>query len=133
MPSLVTISYYSGAMKDARKLFRLFKSINEYKKILDLLQKKNDTPTLVLNLLVRVGFLCYWIFDNLTILSKIKILDFDAKEMARTGANFWFLALLANLILTLKDLIKNYKQIEQLRQYLKHNIDRSDTARIRNQ
>jgi len=36
---LVESVLFLVAMRDARKLFRLFKSINEYQKILDLLAK----------------------------------------------------------------------------------------------
>lgn len=65
-----------GAMRDARKLFRLFKSLNEYKKLMDLLKKDQSLEDLILSIITRIGFLLYWIFDNLAILSKIKILSF---------------------------------------------------------
>ena len=63
-------------MRDARKLFRLFKSLNEYKKLMDLLKKDQSLEDLILSIITRIGFLLYWIFDNLAILSKIKILSF---------------------------------------------------------
>ena len=100
-----------GAMRDARKLFRLFKSLNEYKKILDLLKKDQKPQELVLNLITRIGFFLYWIFDNLAILSKLKILSFDPKSLSKRGSTCWFIALLSTLILTLKNLVINTKNI----------------------
>ena len=47
-------------MRNARKLFRLFKSINEYQKLVDILGKKGNTLDKVLNILSRVFFLLYW-------------------------------------------------------------------------
>ena len=90
-------------MRDARKLFRLFKTVNEAKKIKDLWRQERTSDN-VLNLLVRGFFGLYWIFDNLNILSKIKILNYDNKQMAKIGATFWLLALLTNLLLLLKNL-----------------------------
>lgn len=97
-------------MRDARKLFRLFKSVNEFKKMKDL-WKQNRSIDNILNLLIRGFFSLYWIFDNLNILSKIKILDFDNKKMGKIGSTFWLLALVTNLILLLKELITNLKKI----------------------
>ena len=59
-------------MSVARKLFRLFKSFNEYVKIKNIL--KEETPALdkTLSVLARLGFLFYWIFDNLSVLIKVK-------------------------------------------------------------
>ena len=77
--------------------------MNEVKKMKDLL-KQERTLDNILNLLFRGFFGLYWIFDNLNILSKIKILSYDNKRMAKIGATFWLLALLTNLILLLKNL-----------------------------
>lgn len=67
-------------MKDARKLFRLFKTVNEIQKIIDLINKKDaDEINKALNLLVRVFFGLYWYFDNLVILKTVKFLQGDHK------------------------------------------------------
>lgn len=103
-------------MRDARKLFRLFKTVNEVKKIKDLFGSK--TPYSfdnIMNILVRFFFGLYWVFDNLSILSKIKIINQDAKSHGKTGATFWFLALICNLIVVVKDIITNTQKIEVLR------------------
>lgn len=110
-------------MRDARKLFRLFKTVNEYKKIEDILKK---TPEMdfnnVLAILTRAFFGVYWIFDNLNILSRLKIIEKDPKQYAKTGALFWLLALLTSLISIVKDIVVNEKKIEHLKRYSIHII-----------
>lgn len=68
-------------MRDARKLFRLFKSLKEYGKLLELIAKKDTMAfqDFILNALTRIFFLLYWLFDNLNILSKLGLLKMDAK------------------------------------------------------
>jgi len=88
------------SMRDARKLFRLFKSLNEYHKILQFLKEKGGDPIKQsLNILSRSSFMLYWFFDNLNILGHIKFIDIDAKKMGKNGMFFWFLALVFSLIL----------------------------------
>lgn len=105
-------------MRDARKLFRLFKSVNEFKKILDLLGAKNRTSfDNIMNIIVRAAFMAYWFFDNLSILSKIKIINKEPKPFSKIGATFWLIALIVNLIVVLKDIVANVKAIDQLKRY----------------
>lgn len=112
-----TFYFISGAMRDARKLFRLFKTINEYKKIEDMLKKNPDLNLAnSLAILTRAFFGIYWIYDNLNILSKLKIFDKDPKAFAKTGALFWLLALLTNLIVVVREILLNEKKIENLKQ-----------------
>lgn len=47
-------------MRNARKLFRLFKSINEYQKLIEILGKKGSTFDKTFNALNRIFFLLYW-------------------------------------------------------------------------
>ena len=96
-------------MRDARKLFRLLKSVNEAKKI-NVVLCAAMTIDNILNIIVRGFFLLYWFFDNLNILSKIKILNQDPKKMAKIGSTFWLLALLTNLLLLFKNLSNNLKK-----------------------
>lgn len=105
-------------MRDARKLFRLFKSVNEAKKIKDLTNGVLDV-NLGLNILIRAFFLLYWFFDNLNILSKIKLLDFDPKKMAKIGSTFWLIALVTNLVLLVRNLLANLKKCSDLKKYQK--------------
>lgn len=97
-------------------MFRLFKTLNEAKKISDLLSKELTTES-ILNIGVRASFGIYWIFDNLNILSKIKLLNFDPKQMGKTGATFWLVALLLNLVLLIKTLLDNIKKVNETKKY----------------
>lgn len=101
-------------MRDARKLFRLFKTVNEAKKIKDILAQEL-TVDAAFNIAVRGLFGVYWLFDNLNILSKIKILNYDPKSMAKWGATFWLLALLINLVHLIKQLLANINKTNQLK------------------
>jgi hypothetical protein len=47
-------------MRNARKLFRLFKSINEYQKLLEIFVSKGPTFNKVFEGLNRLFFLLYW-------------------------------------------------------------------------
>merc|ERR1711907_862804 len=99
-----------NGMKNARKLFRLFKSVNEYQKLSQMLKEASDDDfAFLLNIL---GFFFYWIFDNLNILGAIKFLNVDNKKHALNGARCWFFALVMALILNVRNLIKiSHKQI----------------------
>ena len=63
-------------MSNARKLFRMFKSLIEWQKINTLLGKARSTAPLkfILALIPRIAFFFYWILDTLVVLSKIKFL-----------------------------------------------------------
>lgn len=101
-------------MKTARKLFRLFKSLNEYHKVMELASKKDLTQVDMLNIAARIAFLLYWIFDNLSILSSVKFLNLDAKQMNKYGSFWWFVALVIGqitCIITLSDLSKKEAQL----------------------
>lgn len=103
-------------MKTARKLFRLFKSINEYHKINEFLSKKELSQVDMLNVAGRVAFLLYWVFDNLSVLSSVKFLNFDAKQMNKYGAFWWFVALVlgqAASFITLANLAKEEASIRK--------------------
>ena len=69
----------------------------------------------ILNIAIRGFFVLYWFFDNLNILSKIKILDQDAKKWGKWGATFWLLALATNLVLLIKNLLSNLNKSKELK------------------
>lgn len=103
-------------MKTARKLFRLFKSLNEYHKVNELLSKKELSQVDMLNIGGRIAFLLYWIFDNLSILSSVKFLNLDAKQMNKYGSFWWFVALClgqAASFITLAELAKEEASIRK--------------------
>ena len=114
-----SVSYFDlivANMRDARKLFRLFKSVNEYQKIMEIIAKgSNNNLDFILNIANRIGFLLYWFFDNLVILAKVKFLKLEIKPLNKAGSTFWFLALVAALITNLKALYFNVAKLEILK------------------
>ena len=67
-------------MSVARKLFRLFKFFNEYVKILAIKGGKLPEMEKTLQIICRIAFAFYWLFDNLSVLIKVKFLNgFDLK------------------------------------------------------
>ena len=55
-----------------------------------------------LNILSRLGFLLYWVFDNIQILAKVKYLEgVDKEKAAKRAAFFWLLGLIFSVILVL--------------------------------
>lgn len=67
-------------------------------------------------LLVTPYLICRF-FDNITILSNIKVLNRDSKATNKAGMTFWFIALLANLILIIRDLLKMGPTIKYYERY----------------
>jgi hypothetical protein len=94
-------------MKNARKLFRLFKTINEIQKIQVLMaDTKMPLHKLILNILCRIGFGIFWIFDNINVLATVKFITADQKSAAKNGARGWLLGLVTGLILAILALIE---------------------------
>ena len=94
-------------MADARKLFRLFKWINEYQKTVDMLDKPPidwDQIDLIGNILARLSFAGFWAFDNLFILAKLKIIRRNSESFKKPAQFFWWCGILFNLILALRKL-----------------------------
>lgn len=116
-------------MSKARKLFRLFKWLFEYEKVRKLLTKPPadlDEIDIILGkkknnqaIVTRLFFAGYWIFDNLVIISTIKLLKRDPAIFKKPAGSFWFLALLVNLIANLRILKKSEKQINFYAQLVK--------------
>lgn len=104
-------------MRDARKLFRLFKTLNEYHKILQILSKgAEDELDYYLTILNRLFFAGYWFFDNLVILCTVKFFKQDAKKYNKTGMLFWFLGLIVGLAQSIRSLIfLNHREIKILK------------------
>ncbi len=101
--------------RDSRKIFRLFKSLNEFqlltKKYEDLIWQPKKAPAIA-ECLSRLGFFFYWIFDNLQILSNIKFINADPQFHLKLASWGWFLGLVFGLIKNLMDLndLLNEKQ-----------------------
>eukprot|EP00388_Colpodella_angusta_P031377 GDKK01022599.1.p1 GENE.GDKK01022599.1~~GDKK01022599.1.p1 ORF type:complete len:252 (-),score=68.52 GDKK01022599.1:63-818(-) len=89
---------------DARKIFRVGKSANEYMKIRELL--KTESADKYTNILCRSAFFGYWVFDNLQILSKVGFLKGDTKQYGKKAATFWLVGLILSIFLELYKLHK---------------------------
>jgi hypothetical protein len=64
-------------MQTARKLFRLFKGLNEYQKIMTMLENPPshmDEVEVMMAILQRIGLFGFWFFDNLLVLSQLKVI-----------------------------------------------------------
>lgn len=110
-------------MREARRVFRLGKSFMELQLINSLidLTKSNQTSPFDAFLQIgnRLGYCFYWFFDNLTILSAIKVLKYDPKLYAKTGAIFWFIALIFAAIRTLRRLLYSWGDEARLQRKLR--------------
>ena len=105
-------------MADARKLFRLFKWINEYQTAYE---KLHSPPTdwdeiqLIGNILTRVAFAGFWAFDNLFILAKLKVLKKETDGFRQASNMFWSIGLILNILLSIRKLIQLKKEAEVIR------------------
>jgi hypothetical protein len=110
-------------MADARKLFRLFKWINEYQKTMDFLDKPPegwDQLDIIGNILARLSFAGFWAFDNLFILAKLKIIRRNSESFKKPAQFFWWLGLLFNLILALRKISQLRKEHSELKKTIKY-------------
>ena len=111
-PELLTrLNGLFAASRDARKMFRLFKSVHEY----DTIVKAQLNPTMkpfpkLMTILSRASFFVYWIFDNLGMLATIKLIKKDPKSLTKTAMTAWFIALVFTLINVLKNLADCYSE-----------------------
>ena len=106
------------AMADARKMFRLFKWINEYQKIVDMLSKPElgwDEIDLAINVLSKLGFILFWACDNVFILTKIKFLNGNVETSKKGAMLGWWLGGLWNILYSLKQLKKLNKELSDLK------------------
>jgi len=100
---------------DARKIFRLGKWLSEYVKLQEILKstgnKNADSYALSVQFASRLFFAGYWVYDNLVILRKIKVLQSgDLKSLSKRAAFFWTLGLLTGILLELYKLQKNLEK-----------------------
>ena len=95
--------------RDSRKIFRLFKSIHEVKSMKekiekDLIWQTNKTPV-ILDILSRLGFFFYWIFDNIQILASIKFLNTDPNFHLKLASYGWLFGIVTSIVRQVMDLI----------------------------
>ncbi len=95
--------------RDSRKIFRLFRSFQEIKnindKLKDLIWKKDKIPILF-EIFSRVGYLGYWIMDNLVILGTMKIIsDKSINQFSYFAHIGWVLGISLAIIKCLYELL----------------------------
>jgi len=96
-------------MGNARKMFRLFKSLLEYQKINAMLGKADSTQVhkFILALIPRIAFFFFWLFDHLIILSKIGFLtNVDLKWVTSCWAKCWVVANTVSIVGAVVDLVE---------------------------
>lgn len=60
-----------------------------------------------IQILSRLAFCCYWIFDNLSVLIKVKFLDgWDLKAMARRASKCWLTGICLSILIALFEIYK---------------------------
>ena len=62
------------------------------------------TPSNSLEVLSKLGYYFYWFFDNLVILSKIKLLNYDVPTQNKRAMTAWFIGTFLLIIKQLLDL-----------------------------
>ena len=97
LSSVHNYHYAIESAKDARKLFRLFKSIIEYQKLIDILLDDEDNLLKVFRVLGQVFFFFYWFFDNISIIYKIKLFKGNHLKYNIVASIFWLLSLLVSV------------------------------------
>ena len=78
--------------------------------------QKSPQHKKILNILARLGFFFYWIFDNIQILAKVKFLqNVDMAKAAKRAAFFWLLGLIFSVITVVIAILETSKEEAQLK------------------
>jgi len=72
------------------------------------------SPEQYLEISSKLAFLFYWLFDNISLLSKLKILNFDFKLHNKYASLAWFIGSLIGLIKSIHDLVETLKEKDRL-------------------
>ena len=104
-------------MSNARKLFRVLKSLMEYKKINAILGQADTTPIhrVILLLIPRISSFFYWILDTIIVLAKIKFLkNIDIPWVTYRHAFLWTITNFAQAFTAILDLLSLAKEEAKL-------------------
>lgn len=74
--------------------------------------------------LTRLAYASFWLFDNLAILSKLKLLRKNPFTMTVAAMFSWFVGLLLTILISLRKLIKLKAEAAKIRSILKSYPDR---------
>jgi hypothetical protein len=98
---------------ESRKIFRFLSTIQEIKRIIDklnYLKSNNKKTSIIFDIISRIGYLIYWGFDNLYVISVLRKFSKNTQLkyffISKTG---WFFANLISILKNLYDifLLKN--------------------------
>lgn len=97
-------------MSQARKLFRLFKTVQEYQKFIDLFNGKSqeDLFDWTLSVIKQLGMMDYWAVENVGTLSKVGFLGFNPASFTKIATGGWFVALVAQLAKDSRALVRTF-------------------------
>lgn len=121
-------------MSNARKLFRILKSLMEYQKLMVVLGKadKMALHKLILAIIPRVAYFLYWIIDTLVVLTKIKFTSrWDIKDLMYKWATLWTIANVFTIIGAIVELVELGKEEAKMiasRKYSKTSDDAKDNS-----
>lgn len=91
------ISNNLESVRQARKLFRIFKSIDEYQAIIHLIFYGEEEISTLFKILSKLLYFFYWIFDNLSVAAKIKLFKLNWKKFHQIGLKLRFMALIVSI------------------------------------
>jgi len=106
-------------VREARQLFRVFKSLFEFKRI-QIIQKSNtDNFLKVTNIISRSFYMLYWLFDNIYIFGKAcnlhKTQDFPLNGFRKAAKVCWMAGLSLFLVICCKIIRKTYTDESDLK------------------
>lgn len=119
-------------MSNARKLFRILKSLMEYQKLKVLLGKadKMALHKLILAIIPRIAYFLYWVVDTLVVLTKINFTNrWDIKDLIYKWATLWTIANVFTILGAIVELVEIGKEEAKMiasRKYSKTSDDAKD-------
>lgn len=107
----------SYAARLSRQIFRLGKSFLELHNIHNSVKKDFlDNLTKFLTILMSASMCVRWLFDNLSVLSAYKIIEFDHREFTKASTTAWVFALIFKLTNCSQEMMKSYAREAMLKE-----------------
>lgn len=122
------------ASQQARKAFRIGKSVPFAKKAVQAMDDKTTSPgTKYLQLINNWGMAGFFVYDNMVFLSKAKVFGFDADEAGKRGGVLWFFANVAGFMLAMNALNADVDKEKAILDVLKTETDQERIQALRKQ
>ncbi len=74
--------------------------------LFELIKEKKEVLENILEVFSRLGFSVFWLSDNISVLSSLKILNYDVKLFNKLAAFGWFVGLVFGIC---KNMVETYK------------------------